>query len=710
MTSVICSRENIDPKSDARSNLICLGSPVSLPLNCSSPIDFGDLSLGSTATINVNCTALIGITKLNGLVTADPAFQALNSSLPQGPLAAGDKFSFPLTWNLTQANIEDAQGASFGSVAPGVKSSSVVIFTTNAVPQFSNSLPVSVQGNEVSNLPFLAVSPAEVDMGGIVIGGPGAATGLDSSFIISNVGLQPLTITGYGYTDDIEPPVQYTNVTFGENSQIGELFTSSDLPAVGTIVSPGSSLTIPIKFKATEVGNYQNIFQIWSDGGNKNVLFTGSATTAPIAELTVETSEHGWDPSGIMDFGDVLAGTTQTRRIRICNTGGSALLITKSKPPIQTELQAENPTSDLHEGQLIAVNDCAYGPIDISSTPETPNVPDHVVSDTWTLNTDDLDFGVHEVKVSANIVSRKLGPTNPDGSPIFQYLGCYYDGQGRNLQKLFNLGAANDNDACQKQCYANNYRFAGTEYHTECWCGNTPPSSAKYTPVSAKKCTFGCANDTTQACGGDGTYMSIYYNATSYKPDCSAIPCSSSSLISSSTQTSSFSSSLSSSSSVSVSLTSSISSSSTGIPSSSISGTLTASSSSVSSGSSGSTSVSTSLVAASSTTSSVLPPPTPTGPVINPGNANYSYVACYADGATKAISSTTFLKVDTMTVAICLAFCKSKGSTYAGLEYRYVNAILHNLDVMTNVDNPVVSVIAEMHWQLMRSRVPPVAR
>lgn len=659
----------------------------------------------------MNCTALIGITKLNGLVTADPTFQALNSSLPQGPLAAGDKFSFPVTWNLTQANIEDAKGASFGSVAPGVKSGSVVIFTTNAVPQFSNSLPISLQGNEVSNLPFLALSPAEVDLGGIVIGGPGAATGLDSSFILSNVGLKPLIITGYGYTDDVEPPAQYTNVTFGENSQIGELFTSSDLPAVGTIVPPGNSLTIPINFKAIEVGNYQNIFQIWSDGGDKNVLFTGSASTAPIAELAVETSEHGWDPSGIMDFGDVLAGTTQTRRIQICNTGGSALLITKSKPPIQTELQAENPTSDLHEGQTIPVNDCAYGPIDISSTPETPNVPDHTVSDTWTLNTDDLNFGVHEVKISANIVSRKLGPTNADGSPVFQYLGCYYDGQGRNLQKLFNLGAANDNGACQQQCSANNYRFAGTEYHTECWCGNTPPTSAKFTPLSAKKCTFGCANDTTQACGGDGTYISIYYNATSYKPDCSVVPCSSSSSVSSSIQTSSISSSLTGSSSVSVLFTSSTSSSITDTPSSSMSGTLIASSSSVSGGSSGSsTSVSSSSVASSSITTSVLPSPTPTGPVVNPGNGNYSYVACYADGATKAITSNTIFASDTMTVAVCLVFCKSKGSTYAGIEYRYVKAILRSLDIMTNVKNTDVSVIAAMHWQLMQSKVPPVAR
>lgn len=614
---------------------------------------------------------MIGITKFNGIVTADPTFQASNSSLPRGPLAAGDTFSFPVTWNLAQANIQDDNAASFGSVAPGVKSSSLVIFTVNAVPKFSNSLPISVQGNQVSNLPFLAVSPAEADFGGIVIGSPGAATGLDSSFILSNVGLKPLTITGYGYTDDTDPPVQYTNVTFGKPSQIGDLFTSSDLPAVKTIVSPGNSLTIPVRFKATKVGNYQNIFQIWSSGGNKNVLFTGSATTAPIAQLAVETSEHGWDPSGIMDFGDVLAGTTQTRRIRICNTGGSALLITKSKPPIQTELQAENPTSDLHEGQTISVNDCAYGPVDISSTPETPNVPDHAVSDTWTLNTDDLNFGVHQVKVSANIVSRKLGPANANGSPIFRYLGCYYDGQGRNLQQLFNLGSANDNDACQKLCYANKYRFAGTEYHTECWCGNTPPTSAKYTPVSAKRCTFGCANDTTQACGGDGAYMSIYYNATSYTPDCNAIPCSVSS-VSASTQASSISSSLTGSASVSVSLTPSVSSNSTNSPSSSISGTFAASSSSVSVGSGDSSSIiSTSLNLISSSSSTTASPASTTASATAKVTQGFFYAGCYAEPLNHH-AMTLVTANDSMSVEFCIAAAQLRLSAKPATTYRYI--------------------------------------
>ena len=57
---------------DVKGRLICLGSPVSLPLNCTSPIDFGDVTFGSTKTLKVQCQALIGITKVNGVSTLDP--------------------------------------------------------------------------------------------------------------------------------------------------------------------------------------------------------------------------------------------------------------------------------------------------------------------------------------------------------------------------------------------------------------------------------------------------------------------------------------------------------------------------------------------------------------------------------------------------------------------------------------------------------------
>ncbi|KAL9597005.1 MAG: hypothetical protein Q9219_005431 [cf. Caloplaca sp. 3 TL-2023] len=435
---------------DNNNRLICMGSPVSIPLNCTSPVDFGDVTIGSAKTVPVKCTALIPITKISGVATLDATFQASNSSLPQGSLKAGETFSFPVVWNLTQASIQDATGTSFSSVSPGVKTSSLIVSTVNGVAQYSNSLPITLQGNEVSSAPFLSLTPNEVDFGGIVVGSPGAATGLDSSFIIANIGSSPLKITGYAYSgtdmDDDDGGLSYTNTTkSGDGTVIGTGFTSSDLPAVGSIISAGQSITVPMNFNSIKVGNYQSLFNIWTNGGTKYVLLTGSATTAPIAKLAVETSEGGWDPSGIMDFGTVLAGTTKTRRLRICNVGGSALLITKSKPPIQPELRAENPSSDLHEGQSIPASECAYAPIDIAAAPLAPNNPPHDVSDEWILNTDDLTFGVHHVEVKATIVSRQLGPTYANGTARYTYLGCYSDLNPRQLQKQYNLGGKNEN-------------------------------------------------------------------------------------------------------------------------------------------------------------------------------------------------------------------------------------------------------------------------
>ena len=389
--------------------------------------------------------------------------------------------------------MQDAQNASYGATSPGVKSGALTIYTNNGVAKYSNSLPVSLTGTQVSAKPFLQLSPAEVDFGGIVIGGNSTPDASDNSFVISNLGNLTMTITGYGYADDLDPPVDYTNTTASVNgTRIGDNFVSSDLPAKGTQVAPGQSIIVPVSFEADDIGNYQNIFTVWTDGGVGYVLMTGSATTSPIANFGISTGEgDGYDPNPVMDFGVVTAGTTVTRKIRICNQGGSPLEITKSKPPKQTELRAENPDSDLHEGQYIAVGECAYGPVDIAALPEPRNYPDHSVSDAWILNTDDLNFGVHEVAISAVIRSQMVGPTLSNGTTRFAYLGCYYDGNGRQLLKQY-TPPNNENGICQKTCQDAGYIFAGTEYHTQCWCGNTPPAAAKYYPESAKKCTWSC--------------------------------------------------------------------------------------------------------------------------------------------------------------------------------------------------------------------------
>lgn len=76
---------------DANGVLYCLGSPVNLPLNCTS-VDFGDVALGSAKTATVNCTALVAITSIDGMTVGDARFEVANSTLPQGAVAQGAAF------------------------------------------------------------------------------------------------------------------------------------------------------------------------------------------------------------------------------------------------------------------------------------------------------------------------------------------------------------------------------------------------------------------------------------------------------------------------------------------------------------------------------------------------------------------------------------------------------------------------------------------
>ncbi|KAG4437998.1 hypothetical protein IFR05_006499 [Cadophora sp. M221] len=614
---------------DSNGNIMCLGSPVALPLNCTDPIDFQDVTIGTSATRTVDCKALIPITKVNGCTTGNANWKCDNSTLPQGALAQGATFSFPVTWDLTTAVVQDVPQASFGKVIPGVESTSLNIITTNGVPKYSTVLPVSLTGRVVSQNAFMTITPTEIDLGGIVLGSAGAPSGLTASFILSNVGAQPLSILGTAWSNTINGNVQWTNIT---NGDLGNGFTSAQFPKSGDIIESGGSLTVSVKFLASVTGTYNSFVEFWTTGGAEYIIISGSASTAPTANISVSTIEGGWDFSNplIMDFGNVLDGTTQSKNIRICNAGGSALAITKSKPPVGTELLAPNALVDLHEGQFIDVNNCALGQVSIVAAPLGVNRVDHTVSDLWILNTDDINFGVHDVAITANIVTQQVGPLLANGSSQYTYLGCYWDGGGRLLSKG-QSSAQNENGWCQNQCSAGGYRFAGTEYHTECWCGNTPPTYLRYTDESLKKCAWSCPGDVTQPCGGDGTFISVFYDRTRYTPGPDSIPGAapvSSSISSSSrtSQTSSVSSSSVSLSSISNSISSTVSSSAT-----------------------------TSVTSPTSTKPSTTP--TQTGPAIVRTIGSYSYAGCYTESTKgRALSLKSFAD-DTMTVEICASTC-----------------------------------------------------
>lgn len=516
---------------DSQGTLYCLGSPVNLPLNCTSPINFGQLALGSKSTQMVSCKANIAITQINNVTVGDLHFQVNPADLPQGAIAQGTTFSFPVTWNLNGTTASNAVNASYGNVSPGVKSTALTLTTTNSVVGYSTKFPISLTGTEVSNNPYLVISPITVDYGGVVLLNNQTVPTISQPFVISNAGNNPLKIIGYAYTQDdlTGSTINYTNVTFSSSGEgLGDSFSSSDLPAVGTTIAGGAQISVDSSFLPSHgVGSYKSFFTTWTTGGKASIILEGSASTAPKANFSISTSEGGWLPDAnlLMDFGSVKPGSTSSRKIRICNVGGSVLQVSKSKPP-NGVFRPEDPTA-LHESQNIAVNDCAYATVLFIANAEEVNIPDTTYTNSWTLNTNDLSFGVHQVQIQGTVVDRKVGPTNSTGQPVFTYLGCYHEIKpgGRLLPSQQYADANNDNGRCQTSCQGGNFIFAGTEYASECYCGNMPPSSI-YLDTADIQCNYACTGDASQACGGSnvngGGFISIYYDSTRYTPGSNA--------------------------------------------------------------------------------------------------------------------------------------------------------------------------------------------
>lgn len=159
--------------------LYCFGSPVNLPLTCTSPNDFGSVVINSTSTAKtIQCQANVD-TQVTSITIKSSNFQI--SSLPTMPLSLtnGQNISFQ---------------AVFAPSAPGPLSNDVLLATTNNAAGFSTSVPVSLKGIGDSLAPLLAVTPNLVSFAGVITGQE--VGGRDQSIIFDNQGDGVLTLKG----------------------------------------------------------------------------------------------------------------------------------------------------------------------------------------------------------------------------------------------------------------------------------------------------------------------------------------------------------------------------------------------------------------------------------------------------------------------------------------------------------------------------------
>ncbi|ODA84052.1 hypothetical protein RJ55_02570 [Drechmeria coniospora] len=96
----------------------------------------------------------------------------------------------------------------------------------------------------------------------------------------------------------------------------------------------------------------------------------------------------------------------------------------------------------------------------------------------------------------------------PTVSP-FSLVGCWTEGQGvRALEQKATIDKGMTNEACAAFCKG--YKYFGTEYGTECYCGSYLTETSQSAPLA--ECGMPCGGDAYQYCGASNR-IELYMNA-----------------------------------------------------------------------------------------------------------------------------------------------------------------------------------------------------
>lgn len=329
--------------------VLAFGSPVPQPLS-GSVLTFPRTTIGTSSQQTLTLTANQNLT-LSSLSSSSSQFTlgTPSSALPAS-LSAGQTISVPVTFTPTQTGVIGGQ----------------VNVSTDAG---NVSFPVSGTGQSVPAQ--LAAAPALLSLGGTAVGSQ-----LSGTVTFSNVGGTALTISA------VHLP--------------STPFSATSVPAVGDQIAPGGSITVDIAFNPTQAGAFTSAIGLDSDGGNKSIGLSASASTPGLLQLS----------SGSIDFGSVLVGTTATKTFTITNAGGTNVTITKSKPPFGGAFAA---TTSLPEGATIAPGQTVTETVTFTPTSVGAS------AGAWDITGDD-GSGLHEVQFAGSGIGPPA-PSPPAASP-----------------------------------------------------------------------------------------------------------------------------------------------------------------------------------------------------------------------------------------------------------------------------------------------------
>jgi len=118
-------------------------------------------------------------------------------------VGSGASFTFPVTFNLSDANILAYQNAGNGEALSGAESIAPNLVTTATASGFAGDTIIRLSGTVVASAGYLVINQTTVDFGGVVTGGAQSTR---------NKGNSALTFTGFAWQYYYATGVPFNNV------------------------------------------------------------------------------------------------------------------------------------------------------------------------------------------------------------------------------------------------------------------------------------------------------------------------------------------------------------------------------------------------------------------------------------------------------------------------------------------------------------------
>jgi iron transport multicopper oxidase len=358
------------------------------------------------------------------------------------PIGTSAKFALPgVGAGRLYVGTRDGHVIAFGSPVTPVLSGSTTVFPTTTVGD-SQEKTLTLTATEPLTLSSLSSSSSQFTLGTPSSPLPAELTTgqtIKIPIMFSPVGSGPIGATltattttgkkamfglsGIGQTlspklEATPPLVTFSGTSVGEPESAGTTFrnvggtsltinavhlplppfTAAGVPAVGSKIEPGRSVTITVTFDPTETGHFSSEVGLETSGGNEAIGLSGSAGAPGALEIT----------KGAIEYGPVTIGSSESKIFTITNTGGTAVEVTKSKPPIGGAFAA---TTSLSEGTTIAPQESLTETVQFTPTGPGP------ATAVWVINGKDTT-GLHEVEfVGDGVAAQTSTPLPGSGSP-----------------------------------------------------------------------------------------------------------------------------------------------------------------------------------------------------------------------------------------------------------------------------------------------------